>query len=75
MQVVTINNCCCVRYARGIWVATSSVGIWYSTDGFTWTKSNITSGSYDDVVYADGVWCAISESNVSYGLVRSTDGM
>ena len=67
----------CVYNANGIWVAGSSGnGLYYSTDGKTWTQSNITSisigsaGYNEDLYYSNGIWVAGSNT----GLYYSTDG-
>ena len=61
-----------VYNANGIWVAGSnSTGLYYSTDGKTWTQSNITSGRFTTVYNANGIWVA-GGSNT--GLYYSTDG-
>ena len=58
-------------YANGIWVIGSydDSGIKYSTDGKTWTNSNITSGAYNSPYYANGIW-VIGTIGIKY----STDG-
>ena len=59
-----------VYNANGIWVAccsNSNPGLYYSTDGKTWTKSNVTVNM--DLAYcANGIWVAAGES-----LYYSTD--
>ena len=43
--------------ANGIWVAASSNGLYYSTNGMTWTQSNgNVTGSFDTVYNANGIW-------------------
>ena len=56
-------------YSNGICVAGGS-GLWYSTDGMTWSRSNVTSGTFSSVYYANGLWVAGGP-----GLWYSTDGM
>ena len=64
----------CVYYDNGIWVAGSkNNGLYYSTDGMTWTRSNNTSNTFNCVYYDNGIWVAGSDSNK--GLYYSTDGM
>ena len=62
-----------VYYANGVWVAgcTGTKGLYYSTDGMTWTQSNVTSVTGNSVYYANGIWVAGSGK----GLYYSTDGM
>lgn len=58
---------------NGLWVLASIVyGLYYSTDGKTWNASNLKSGGFVNVSYADGMWVASGRSN---GLWYSTDGM
>ena len=50
-----------------LWVASSSGnGLYYSTDGESWTQSNITSGDFNLVYHANGLWIS--------GRYYSTDG-
>ena len=42
-----------------------------NTLGKTWTQSNITSGNFKNIVYANGLWVVGSNNN---GLYYSTDG-
>ena len=53
-----------VYYADGIWVAGSvyNGGLWWSSDGKTWTQSNKTDNSFYTVYYANGIWVAGSNS-------------
>ena len=53
-------------------VGSNNNGLYYSTDGKTWTQSNITSGRFDAIVYANDLW--VVGSNSGYGLYYSTDG-
>ena len=70
-----------VLYANGIWVTSTYSGstcrgIYYSTDGKTWTQSNITANS-QGVYYANGVWVAngnIRSTSSIQGIYYSTDG-
>lgn len=53
----------CLDYALGIWIASANNrGLWYSTDGYTWSRSNITSGTPTNAKYADGVWVVTNTS-------------
>ena len=63
-----------VYYANGIWVAGSNSykGLYYSTDGMTWTQSNYTSGHFNSVYYANEIWITGSNDD---GLYYSVDGM
>ena len=63
-----------VYNANGIWVAcctNTNSGLFYSTDGKTWTKSNVT--VYMNTTYnANGIWVVASDNGG--GLYYSTDG-
>ena len=61
-----------VYYANGLFVAgsySSTGGLWWSEDGKSWAQSNVTSGSFYDAHFANGVWVAVG-SDTQY----STDG-
>ena len=62
-------------YGNGIWVAFSaSQGLWWSTDGKSWTKSTtpeITSYSFRCAHYLNGIWVAGSDN---HGVWWSEDG-
>lgn len=61
-----------VHFANGVWVASDwDYGLQYSTDGVTWTRSNITNHAVNSVYYANGLWVAAAEL---YGMLYSTDG-
>ena len=70
--------------ANGLWVAGSNGntiynrGLYYSTDGKTWTQSNITSGTVRFVENANDMWIAgIWDDDDNYkncGLYYSMDG-
>ena len=61
-----------IHYGNGVWVACTPLeGLYYSTDGMTWTQSNITSGRFYQAYYSNGVWFACSYSD---GIYSSTDG-
>ena len=62
----SIKNLIEIRCANGIWVAGGyNTGIYYSTDGMTWTQSNITSGRYMAFENANGIWVAGGYSAVT----------
>lgn len=64
-----------VYNANGIWVTggiSGNLGLYYSTNGQTWTKGNITSYAFNFVTNANGIWVACSNSNT--GLYYSVDG-
>ncbi len=63
------KNCC--GYSNGVWVmGTNNAGLHYSVDdGATWQRSNITSGGYYHVLFANGLWVAVGTN-----IVYSTDG-
>ena len=46
----------------------------FAKAGVMWTQSNITSGYFSEVVYANGLWVAGSGSSNSTGLYYSEDG-
>lgn len=63
--------CNSVYYGGGLWVAGSdNNGLYYSTDGETWIRSNITSGNFTSIYYADGIWVTSCDN----GLYYSVDG-
>ena len=68
------------RYANGLWVACESnnSGLYWSEDGKTFKKSNITSGYFaGGARYANGLWVAcgsVYSNNNSNGLYWSEDG-
>lgn len=57
--------------ANGLWVIATSIGLYYSSDATTWTKSNITSGEFRSVYNANGIWVV---ANYGAGLYYSVDG-
>ena len=64
--------------ANGVWVLRSAdyanpIGLLYSTDGITWTQSNVTEGAYYKLINANGLWVAAGNSGT--GIYYSTDGM
>lgn len=59
-------------HVDGTLVVASSAGLYYSTDVFTWTQSNITSSNFDSVYNVNSVWFATGSS---VGLYYSYDGM
>lgn len=63
-------------YGNGIWVVSSDggKGLYYSTNVYTWTQSNITDGRFGHVVYADGTFVASSYGS-SCGIFYSKDGI
>lgn len=66
----------CVTYADGLWVGGgpgSTGGLYYSTDGKTWTASGITSGDFYTIVNANGIW--VAGNSTRYGSpMYSLDG-
>ena len=60
-----------VYYGNNTWVAASINGLYYSTDGKSWTQSNITSVRFNSVYYGNNIWVA---GGYYYGLYYSTDG-
>ena len=60
-----------IYYANKLYVGGSNKnGLYYSTNGKEWIRSNITSGNFNSICYANGLWVT-SGSN---GLYYSTDG-
>lgn len=59
--------------ANGLWVAGSNGntiynrGLYYSTDGKTWTQSNVTNESIVFVENANGLWVVGSRGTGNYG--------
>ena len=69
----SINTCSTIKYADGLWVASSiNVGIYYSTNGKDWTLGNNTYQRVYSIEYADGVWVASDEKLKV--IIYSTDG-
>lgn len=68
---VTVN-CFSVCYGNGIWVASSSEGKYYSTDGKAWTKADNVTGFFDTILYGNGVFVAIKKESTSWAY--SVDG-
>lgn len=71
---VKIGNIKNIIYKNGLWVASGYYGVWYSTDGMTWTASNMqenTNGYGCGVHYIRGKWLYGSSKGIFY----STDGM
>lgn len=63
-----------VVYLNNIFFNTSSnssVGISYSTDAITWTKSNLDTVKINDIQFHDGIYVAVSDNGVYY----STNGI
>ncbi len=72
-----------ITKANDVWVTGEfgqnnyCTGLYYSTDGKTWTQSNVVSGSFEFIVNANGLWVAGSNGHSTYsnrGLYYSTDG-
>lgn len=64
-------------FGNGLWVMGTSVnGLLYSINGLDWTQSNISSGWFNDVVYANGTWVAAgaTPSGEAPYLFYSSDG-
>ncbi len=72
-----------IKYANGIFVAGSrgstthcgeeegdsaySIGLYYSTDGITWTQSNVTSGGvYGEIYYINNLWVVSIDDYIRY---------
>ena len=69
---MTSGNFYFLYNTNNIWVTGGSdTGLYYSTDGITWTQSNVTSGSFHSARNANGLWVAVSNLASYY----STDGM
>ena len=68
---ITIED---LYYGDDIWVLSkNNSGLYYSTDGKTWTQSNANNGTFYDIHYANGIWVACSGISIT-GLYYSTDG-
>jgi hypothetical protein len=62
----------CIYNGNGLWVAGSiDNGIYHSTDGMTWTQTNIKTGTFLSLHYANGLWVAGSTN----GTFFSEDGI
>ena len=58
-----------VRFGNGLYVAVANYNtagdtdlVMYSSDGITWTTSNIVSRNYTGVAYGNGLWVAVASS-------------
>jgi len=71
---VPFRSCNDINYARGIWTSATFTGVWYSTDGFTWTQSNLieSMNGHGAIHSANGLWVAITDGNNVY---HSSDGI
>ena len=65
------TNYYAVYHKNGIWILASASGLLYSTNGLSWTKSNITSGFFYSICYGNGVFVAAGIN----GVYSSTNGM
>jgi photosystem II stability/assembly factor-like uncharacterized protein len=69
-----------IWYNEGMWVAGAGfdTGIWYSTDGKVWQRTNVTDGICI-AIYTGSLWIAskadANGSIVGKGLLYSTDGI
>lgn len=62
-----------VDYNDGLYVVSmSGNGLYYSTDGMTWTQGNIKDVTFCCFAYHDGLWLAGGQGNG--GIYYSTDG-
>lgn len=59
-----------VYYADGVWCATGDPGVYYSLDGKTWGKSNLSYGGIDIINY-NGIWLTATSGQ---GIYYSKDG-
>ena len=59
-----------ITFGNGLYVAATKIGIYYSTDGRTWTQSNVTCLT-KQIVYNGSIFVAVTSS---YGAYYSTDG-
>ena len=74
VDLVKINR---IKFANGKWVAATKDGIYYSTDGETWTAGSWKLELYN-VDYFNGLWIATGPSNTTYnrsGIYYSVDGI
>lgn len=53
-----------LKYSNGLFVLTSYVGVYTSTDGKTWTLKQ--GGRFRSVAHSDGMWVACGESGAYY---------
>ena len=67
-----------IYYASGIWVACihnydNNGGLYYSTDGKTWTQSNVNNIGFYEAYNANGIWvaCGSNSSNTGKGIYYS----
>ena len=70
-DLCNMGLCSRILNANGAWVAASvNTGLWYSTDGKTWEKSNVGDASRF-IDCANGLWAA---ATLNCGLYYSEDG-
>ena len=46
-------------------VSSKNNGLYYSTDGKNWSQSNVTSGAFSSVYYANGIWVASTNGTLT----------
>jgi hypothetical protein len=68
-ELLSVNK---VGYVAGRWIAATSSGLWHSTDGTSWTQSNITKATHGLPIYSNGLFVAPGTGGYVY---RSSDGM
>lgn len=68
-----------IHYGNEYWVARSNnnTGLYHAPNGQEFRQSNITSGNFADVEYANGIWLTSNTSpyNVDTGIYYSVDGI
>jgi hypothetical protein len=53
-----------VYYGNGIFVTAGQSCLYYSSDGKSWTQSTHTSGDYEGICYANGIWVIGAADNI-----------
>ena len=73
-QVSDTNNYIDVAFGNGLFVATRSVGVSYSTDGITWNATNPGGFVGGKLAFGNGLFVNVSNSGGSGQVFTSPDG-
>jgi hypothetical protein len=78
MESLITNEISSLPFGSGVYIYTSesNKGIWYSSNGVYFEKSDITSGSFGEPVFDNGIWVVSSLGNsTTQGIYYSVDGI
>jgi len=73
-QVTNTNNFIGVAYGNGIFVATRSNGVHYSTDGITWNATNPVGFVGGKITFGNGLFVNVGISGTDAKVFTSVDG-